>query len=44
MDVPLNITQIRITGFQIPQIKLSDHTPLVCEFEPALLQKTLGKN
>ena len=25
--------QIQITDFQIPQITLSDHTPLVCEFE-----------
>ena len=25
--------QIKIKNFQIPQVKFSDHTPLVCEFE-----------
>ena len=25
--------QIRITDFQIPRIKFSDHSPLICEFE-----------
>lgn len=25
--------QIRVTDFQIPRIKFSDHSPLVCEFE-----------
>jgi len=33
LDYIFHSPQIRITGFQIPQIKLSDHTPLVCEFE-----------
>ena len=33
LDYILHSAQIRISGFQIPQIKLSDHTPLVCEFE-----------
>jgi endonuclease/exonuclease/phosphatase family metal-dependent hydrolase len=27
--------QIRITDFEIPQVKFSDHTPLVCEFDIA---------
>ena len=27
--------QIQITDFQIPRVKFSDHTPLVCEFELA---------
>ena len=27
--------QIRITDFDIPQVKFSDHTPLVCEFDIA---------
>jgi len=33
LDYIFHSPQIRITGFRIPQIKLSDHTPLVCEFE-----------
>jgi len=33
LDYIFHTPQIRVTGFQIPQIKLSDHTPLVCEFE-----------
>ena len=35
LDYIFHTPQIRVTGFQIPQIKLSDHTPLVCEFELA---------
>jgi endonuclease/exonuclease/phosphatase family metal-dependent hydrolase len=35
LDYIFHTSQIRVTGFQIPQIKLSDHTPLVCEFELA---------
>ena len=33
LDYILHSQQIKITDFQIPQITLSDHTPLVCEFE-----------
>ena len=33
LDYIFHSPQIQITDFQIPQIKLSDHTPLVCEFE-----------
>jgi len=35
LDYIFHSPQIQITDFQIPQIKLSDHTPLVCEFEIA---------
>jgi endonuclease/exonuclease/phosphatase family metal-dependent hydrolase len=33
LDYILHSPQIKITDFQIPRITLSDHTPLVCEFE-----------
>jgi endonuclease/exonuclease/phosphatase family metal-dependent hydrolase len=33
LDYIFHSPQIQITDFQIPQIRLSDHTPLVCEFE-----------
>jgi len=33
LDYIFHSPEIQITGFQIPQIKLSDHTPLVCDFE-----------
>jgi len=33
LDYIFHSPQIQITDFQIPQIKLSDHKPLVCEFE-----------
>jgi endonuclease/exonuclease/phosphatase family metal-dependent hydrolase len=32
LDYIFHSPEIRITRFEIPQIKLSDHTPLVCEF------------
>ncbi len=35
LDYIFHTPHIRITGFQIPQVKLSDHKPLVCEFELA---------
>jgi endonuclease/exonuclease/phosphatase family metal-dependent hydrolase len=35
LDYIFHTQHIRITNFQIPQIKLSDHKPLVCEFELA---------
>jgi endonuclease/exonuclease/phosphatase family metal-dependent hydrolase len=35
LDYIFHTPHIRITNFQIPQIKLSDHKPLVCEFELA---------
>jgi endonuclease/exonuclease/phosphatase family metal-dependent hydrolase len=35
LDCIFHTPHIRITNFQIPQIKLSDHKPLVCEFELA---------
>jgi len=35
LDYIFHTSHIRITNFQIPQIKLSDHKPLVCEFELA---------
>jgi endonuclease/exonuclease/phosphatase family metal-dependent hydrolase len=34
LDYIFHSPQIRITGFQIPQVKLSDHAPLICDFEP----------
>ena len=42
LDYIFHTPQIRVTGFQIPQIKLSDHAPLVCEFELAT-EKTLAR-
>jgi endonuclease/exonuclease/phosphatase family metal-dependent hydrolase len=35
LDYIFHSPQIRITDFEIPQVKFSDHTPLVCEFEIA---------
>ena len=34
LDYIFHSPQIRITGFRIPQVKLSDHAPLICDFEP----------
>jgi endonuclease/exonuclease/phosphatase family metal-dependent hydrolase len=34
LDYIFHSPQIRITGFQIPQVKLSDHAPLICDFQP----------
>jgi len=33
LDYIFHSPQIRVTDFQIPKIKLSDHAPLICEFE-----------
>jgi endonuclease/exonuclease/phosphatase family metal-dependent hydrolase len=33
LDYIFHSPEISIAGFQIPQITLSDHTPLVCDFE-----------
>jgi endonuclease/exonuclease/phosphatase family metal-dependent hydrolase len=33
LDYIFHSPDITITGFQIPQITLSDHTPLICDFE-----------
>lgn len=33
LDYIFYTPHIRITNFQIPQVRLSDHKPLVCEFE-----------
>ncbi|MEJ2166801.1 MAG: endonuclease/exonuclease/phosphatase family protein [Desulfobacterales bacterium] len=35
LDYIFHSPQIRITDFDIPQVKFSDHTPLVCEFDIA---------
>ena len=35
LDFVLYQDGIRITDFAVPDIKLSDHLPLVCDFEPA---------
>jgi endonuclease/exonuclease/phosphatase family metal-dependent hydrolase len=35
LDYIFHSPQINITDFQIPQVKFSDHTPLVCEFDIA---------
>jgi endonuclease/exonuclease/phosphatase family metal-dependent hydrolase len=35
LDYIFHSPQIRITDFEIPQVKFSDHTPLVCEFDIA---------
>ncbi|OEU53022.1 MAG: endonuclease [Desulfobacterales bacterium C00003060] len=32
LDYILHSPQIRIAGFRIPRVKLSDHAPLVCDF------------
>jgi len=33
LDYIFHSQQIRIDNFQIPQVKLSDHAPLICDFE-----------
>jgi len=35
LDYIFHGPEIRITDFEIPQVKFSDHTPLVCEFDIA---------
>ncbi|MGD9301666.1 MAG: endonuclease/exonuclease/phosphatase family protein, partial [Desulfobacterales bacterium] len=35
LDYIFHSPEIRITDFEIPQVKFSDHTPLVCEFDIA---------
>jgi len=35
LDYIFHSSQINITDFEIPQVKFSDHTPLVCEFDIA---------
>jgi endonuclease/exonuclease/phosphatase family metal-dependent hydrolase len=35
LDYIFHSPQIRITDFEIPQVKFSDHSPLVCEFDIA---------
>jgi endonuclease/exonuclease/phosphatase family metal-dependent hydrolase len=34
LDYIFHSPEIRITDFRIPQVKLSDHAPLICDFEP----------
>lgn len=34
LDYIFHSPQIRISGFRIPHVKLSDHAPLICDFEP----------
>jgi endonuclease/exonuclease/phosphatase (EEP) superfamily protein YafD len=38
LDYIFHSPDIEITDFRIPQVRLSDHTPLVCDFE---IQPTL---
>jgi len=38
LDYIFHSPEIHITGFEIPQVTLSDHTPLVCDFEIAARQ------
>jgi len=33
LDYIFHSPEINIQGFQVPQVKFSDHTPLVCDFE-----------
>ncbi len=35
LDFVLYQSGIRITGFEIPQVRYSDHLPLICDFEVA---------
>lgn len=35
LDYIFHSSQIKVTDFEIPQVKFSDHTPLVCEFDIA---------
>lgn len=35
LDYIFHSSKIKITDFEIPQVKFSDHTPLVCEFDIA---------
>jgi len=32
LDYIFHSPELRVTGFEIPKIKLSDHTPLICDF------------
>lgn len=34
LDFILHSTEIKVSGFHVPQVRLSDHMPLVCEFFP----------
>ncbi|MBW2056451.1 MAG: endonuclease/exonuclease/phosphatase family protein [Deltaproteobacteria bacterium] len=33
LDYIFHSPEVRVTGFQIPRVRLSDHAPLVCDFE-----------
>ena len=33
LDFILYQDGIKVTGFEVPEVKLSDHLPLVCDFE-----------
>jgi len=35
LDYIFHSPEIKVTGFEIPRVKFSDHTPLVCEFDIA---------
>jgi endonuclease/exonuclease/phosphatase family metal-dependent hydrolase len=35
LDYIFHSPQIQVTSFQIPQVKFSDHVPLICDFEVA---------
>ncbi|MCX5759082.1 MAG: endonuclease/exonuclease/phosphatase family protein, partial [Candidatus Hydrogenedentes bacterium] len=35
LDFILHSPEIRVTGIQIPRVTLSDHLPLICDFEIA---------
>ena len=35
LDFVLYQQGIRVTGFEVPQVRLSDHLPLICDFEVA---------
>ena len=36
LDYIFHSPQINVTSFEIPQVKFSDHTPLVCDFQAAI--------
>jgi endonuclease/exonuclease/phosphatase family metal-dependent hydrolase len=35
LDYIFHGPEIKITDFEIPQVKFSDHTPLICDFDVA---------
>jgi endonuclease/exonuclease/phosphatase family metal-dependent hydrolase len=39
LDFVLHSPEVRVTGFSAPDVRFSDHLPLVCDFE---IERTAG--